>query len=535
MLFNIKNLIINNYKMNSNNKTNYKEFKHKCVIEFINQAVNPDKKPMKVKDFCEISLIYGILMECDYEFFFNNLNLTFDKSLGIVYTEFSELINLMSTYVQKKNDDLNQNFKKLTDITISLLVSADENELEKFIDLILLVILNCLNKEYFIEKLLSMEENIQAEILNVIEQYSDLSDDENDDHNIRNSITKINNIKKSEEHNDTDSISILNHMSNINNDNIEKENTKLKLDIEDLKKAIKASENLNSELEQKILKLSIDLSNSKNEKEKLIQDLNNDFSNKTTSLNNKISDLDKQIKQKDESILNLKKDITNLNKNYSQEIEKSKDTIYSLNSKLIEYDNFKQKIEVMEKKLKENEYLQEKINFYEGLMNTKEFMSKNTNNNNSKEINNDSNKKIDLLEKSLKDKDESIDMQKRKIIKLEQDLNEINSNIAVNKISNNVQKTDDNKSVINNQNDLTKQISELKKKLIEKTEELENLKLENENLKESYESEQKLMSLSMYNIGVNFINHKLSQINCNNDNQPSWLTKERLKLYNGDL
>ena len=63
----------------------------------------------------------------------------------------------------------------------------------------------------------------------------------------------------------------------------------------------------------------------------------------------------------------------------------------------------------------------------------------------------------------------------------------------------------------------------------------ENLKLENENLKESYESEQKLMSLSMYNIGVNFINHKLSQINCTNDNQPSWLTKERLKLYNGDL
>lgn len=523
----------------NNSQNKYLEFKHKCVIKFINEAINPDKKPTYVKDFCEITLIYGILMECDYEFFFNNLNLTFDKSLGIVYTEFSEIINTMINYVQKKNDDLNNNFKKLNDITISLLLSSDEKELEKLIDLLLLVILNCLNKEYFIEKLLSMEESIQQEILNVIEQYSDLSDDENEGSNNRNSISKINNIKKIEEHNDTDSISILNHINNINSDNIEKENSKLKNDIEELKKSLKNSENINSELEQKILKLSIDLANTKSDKEKSIQELNNENFNKITLLNNKINDLDKQIKTKDDSISNLKKEISNLNKNYSVELEKSKDNIYSLNNKLIEYDNFKQKLESMEKKIKENEFLQEKMNFYEGLINSKEFLTKNKlNNNNDNKDNKDNNftnQKIDSLEKSLKDKDESIELQKRKIIKLEQDLLEINSSVKINKQINS--KNDENKSVIvdNNKNDLLKEISNLQKRLSEKTEEYDNLKMENESLKETFEGEQKIMTLSMYNIGVNFINNKISQITSSQDNQPSWLTRERLKLYNGDL
>ena len=74
----------------------------------------------------------------------------------------------------------------------------------------------------------------------------------------------------------------------------------------------------------------------------------------------------------------------------------------------------------------------------------------------------------------------------------------------------------------------------LKMNYNDKCSELELLKKSFVELKEQYENEFEMMASSIYSLGIQFLNVKQDYAKKSQDN-PNWLTRQRLKMFNGDM
>lgn len=593
-----------------------KHINYKYIIQFLKLAFNIDNNQLsQPSDMINTKTIYNILIECDKDYFYNKLNLTFDQSFGILYTELKEIITLAIEYIENSGIELNYEFKYLKNMNVSFLLKMDQDQIFYYIDLIILVILNCINKEVYIDKLLNLSEDIQQEVLNIIEIYV-LVDETRDSikNNIHNSVKKESSMNKfsnnSNNFNDYNNNNI-NEIAYINE--LKEENSKLKQEASEMKLFIEAHEDNIKDLEKKIVSLTIEINSLKNDNFQL-KKKNDSLANlSNVDLQTKVLELEDLINQKIKEIENMRKLVNDNNERYHYDTQKLNDNVDILKHKLAISENEKQKMDVYDAKLKENQDLKNKIDYYENLINSEgyaltvnkqknyekilqekkdfieelelknadlrdrlKFFEKNytrtADNNVNKDLNNQSYYNLD--NQTMVDKEELINDTSIKSFKKENAYsayihNKLNLNSSNNKkndnnddnyfINNNTttkkyynEFISDKKDVAdftnniqiledNNEEDRAWKIEEvmkeceiLKQNYIAKNNESDYLKKELSEKREMYEREIELMTSCIYNLGVQFLNVKHDYSQRMNENPP-WLTKERLKFFNGDL
>jgi len=124
-------------------------------------------------------------------------NFIFDQARGIQYAELNELISKMLELLRKSGITFKPYFNKDFDlININSLINLEKNEIKKLVNLIVLLIFNCPEKDIFIDRISNFEEFQQQELLKVVERYMVLDDNTRESINrtsvntsIRNTIT----------------------------------------------------------------------------------------------------------------------------------------------------------------------------------------------------------------------------------------------------------------------------------------------------------------------------------------------------------
>jgi len=102
-----------------------------------------------------------------------------------------------------------------------------------------------------------------------------------------------------------------------------------------------------------------------------------------------------------------------------------------------------------------------------------------------------------------------------------------------------IKELNDNISTLNQKIDLYQEeiyliTDKLNLEVKRKADDIENCKKENIENKNRYEKEFELIASSLYNLGLNYWSMKITSANESNE-KPSWLKKERKKIYDGDL
>ena len=141
------------------------------IITFIKKVINTKEQLNTENDIVNTKLIFEILIESDFQYFYNKLNLTFDQSFGILFTELSESLVMINTYISKSGVSLSFEYDNIKDINIGKLLNKDEYEITKLLNLLVILMLNSSQKDTFIDILLSLDEDIQQDVLNIIEKY----------------------------------------------------------------------------------------------------------------------------------------------------------------------------------------------------------------------------------------------------------------------------------------------------------------------------------------------------------------------------
>ena len=289
-------------KMNKPNNIEIKtEIKNLALIKFLGEISKSTSKPVVISQIINTKYLYEILTEADYDYFFKNLNFTFDKSIGILNTEITEIISFLIKYVEKVCPELNHEFNNLKNINVANLLKKDSSEIDKLVDLLIISILNCNNKETFIDKLLNMEEYVQQEILNIIEIYVNVDERESIKNTMNKSIHKGGFMFSTNFNQENDeSIANINQIhQNLEFSMLNSEVNRLKQENTELKMFIELHEDNIRELDKKVLTLSIENKNLETENIRMSNELKTKNKDISTEIKQKIENLEALLKSKE--------------------------------------------------------------------------------------------------------------------------------------------------------------------------------------------------------------------------------------------
>jgi len=496
------------------------------ILQFINSSINLKESIHSIKGLTNSKLLYEILLNCDYSYFYSKLNLTFDQSFGILFTELSETISTISNYLNKSGLNFRVDYENLKDINIGRLLSDDLLEISKLADLIILLMLNCSNKSKLISHLEEMDENTQRELLILVEKYINLS------------VSP----KSSPEKSPRATSLILAYEQKIEKYEIDIKELKSKLTKQmkenlNLKNMIEIHEETIKELELNKVDLSLNLKYLKEEIAKL----------------NKIKP---NYERSDSVVSNNTVKFTIVIDNLNNEIVKLNNQIKTLEAKNSNLDKIKDIYESNKSKIDIFDSMKDKVAYYENFI-------KNMNKQEAYES-------VSKLEKELKSKDVLISQLKEKIDKAEKQnkitftdkLDEENESIRSIPVENvNTNKSNDilfNKFSSAKKKNFIEQIDlkfdvlskeelmkeekdfvidkyiSLSQAFVESVNEIEYTKKEISDIKIKYDTEFEIMSSCVYNLGVQFIITKQEFANKMRENPP-WLVKERQRFFNGDI
>ena len=311
------------------------------IVKFLNEAIHFKEKLQFITDLLNTKVLYEILIDSDYNFFYEKLNLTFDQTFGILFTELTETISTIYLYILKSGVNLTYEYENISNINVGSMLNNDKSELVSLCEILIILILNSKNKENFIDVLLGMNEKIQHDILLIIEKYIvvEEKEDSQSPRQERNE-NKINLVKKYDDSSNVEEYELKIRVLKEENDELKKEINNYKLLVETLEISVDSSE-------KKIIKLSIENSNLKDEaKEK--QKLINDFEKNIKTVKEKEKDEFTEERHKLNGIIleneNFKKENSELKKrtealeNYKFLYENSKfkiDTYESLKNQLV--------------------------------------------------------------------------------------------------------------------------------------------------------------------------------------------------------
>lgn len=518
------------------------------ILSFIKQTFQIKSNVKTLQDLVNTKMLYDILIECDYKYFFGSLNLTFDTSFGILFTEISEILVTVTNYIVKSGVSLTNDFEDLKQVNTGSLISGNEIEIMKLLELVVLAILNCANKESFIDKLLLLDEHIQSDILNIVEQYIVVEERYSLQHSPSKSkpyypiINENSKMKFDQER-------------NVSQEELSEAQTLIK----ELKLSCdKYEENVN-ELEKKIARLTLENDTIKIEHSQL----------KLENIN-----LKKKVDKKDgsadfnklEEIKTLRSQFEEQRRNYQSKTEKLTDEIEMYKNKLAAFDSQKSRLDQFDA-------MKEKVQYYENVIKSNYDPSVISNIKlNEKELREKGDRITELLKKN-----ELLESQKAK---LEQEINELQTRTKkekevnlvsinynekhvsrkerekdLNKVSEidillvnktnysgsklkKVQKNFNSELFVipeqSSQEELVKEIALLKERMMAMSYDNEVLTKENAEMKTKYEREFELVTSAVYNLGVQHMNMK-ADLSSKLKENPPWLIKERQKFFNGDI
>ena len=125
------------------------------------------------KELVDQKLLLSLCLEMDnpnYDHF--QKSFIFDKNLGIFYAEMKEIISNMIESLRKMNVNFRYTFNKdFETINVNNLIKYEDVEVKKLVNLIILFLFNCPEKNNFIDKIANFEEFQQQELLKIVERY----------------------------------------------------------------------------------------------------------------------------------------------------------------------------------------------------------------------------------------------------------------------------------------------------------------------------------------------------------------------------
>lgn len=548
-----------------------------AILESLNNLFQTlSKNP--IKSFSELidqRTLLNICLEMDKDFFISlNTNFIFEKNIGILFAEMKELISKMLDCIKKSEANLKSNFSKDFDyLNINSLINLDNQEVRKLVNLIILLMFNCPERNLFYDIINNFEEFHVLELEKILERYMILDSIQRESIresrlsksplHYRNTISN-NNLENSN-HNYVDSEYTLKFMSRIDllekdRDNLEKERIEFTAKINDLEKEIEHHKKDKNNLTKTILNLEETISKKEHDKE----ELNKIILNQNISLKHYeelegdikfINDFKFKIEEKNSEIECLNHEIRDIKESHEIEIKMYNDRIDILEETNRNNSEMKIQYEKMKDLIKEFQATKEKLNLMEST--NKEFLK--IKNNYMTVLDQKSNLEVEnkLLEEKLneciknnnklKEENDRLDTchsteKKRKNSHDENEnyyiniINEKDSYIKLleSKVLNleKIDISDNNKSDLFKKNEMLLKTLELE--LNKKIEEVELFKKDNFETKERYEKEFELMASSVYNLGLHYWSMKMEYAQKLSE-KPNWLIKERQKYFNGDF
>jgi DNA repair exonuclease SbcCD ATPase subunit len=571
-----------------------KEYDSDSVDEALISSFNSifvyfQKNPLKTfSQLVNQKIVMCLCLEMDPNSFnIFSKNFLFDQARGILYAELNELLSKILELLRKSGISFKPNFNKDFDlININSLINLDKSEIKKFVNLIVLLIFNCPEKETFIDRISNFEEFQQQELLKIVERYMILDENTRESMNRTSVNTSIRNTITDPMASFIESEFTLKFMSRIDHlekerDGLEKEKIsyyeKLSQLEEDIQKFNKEKLNLQGEL-KKLEETNKNLTLEKEELSKIIQNFQvtikelEDSSKQAKFLN----EYKNKLEEKQCEVEELNNEIRELRDTYDNDVKMYQDRIEILIEKNADVSEMKSKYERMKEMIKDYDALKEKMNLFESM--NKEF-SKMKNNyrilkdekegleslvkdleekldENLKNYNKlkDTRMTIDRLETDytdkkdpfrekemtepevddlyyigiLKEKDIYIKSLEEKIKTLEKSKEDESNKNLIQIQPEDYQEKEKKLSLL--QNELTT----LENENLKKIEEIEFFKKDNLDTKERYEKEFELMASSVYNLGLNYWSMKMDYAQKLSE-KPNWLIKERQKYFNGDF
>ena len=554
------------------------KFLEEIIINSFNNLFEnlQDQSLKSYKDLVDQKLLLNLCLEMDEANFKQfKKSLLFEKNFGIFFAEIKELVMNIIEILRNSGVSFKQAFNKDFDnFNINLLLKHDLNELKRLLNLIILFIFNCAEKEKFIDKIVNFEEYQQQEFLKIVERYMVIEDggresilprsrkisNRNTINNIDSSLleseftqkflSRIDFLEKDREDLEKHKIK-----STLKINEIESENENLKKEkIESMNELAKAKENF------------IKIENENKEIKKLVYDnkLKLDELEVAAKDGKLTAEFRIKLDQKEADITYLNKELNELKETHKYEIKELQEKIEILEDKISNLNENKTKYMKMKEFVKEYEALKDKSYLsdsiekeylkmkkeYDSLSEEKESLE-----NLVKELEKKLEESIVMYRKLKKGEDKHDNSNHEQVLRAKEDYIK-QLEIKVNKLESlrvdNLNAKEDKQKDLNKENNDMKmnivyyieKINKLEKELEiknnnteplkKKDEEIELLKKESLEMKDRYEKEFELIASSVYNLGLNYWSMKLEYTQRLSE-KPSWLVKERQKYFNGDF
>jgi DNA repair exonuclease SbcCD ATPase subunit len=488
----------------------------------------------------------------------------------------------------------NKEFKELENININYLIKNDRNEMKKYVDLLVMYLFNCENKEVYIDRISNFDDLPQQELLRIVEKYMYI--DENDRVSITRGVSNRNTLGQDFI---TESDFTMKYMSKIealqkDKDTFERQTVELIQKVNELEAEI---DGVNQEknnyaskikkLEETIQKKNFDLDELKKNNldltlsVKQLSDLTKD-----TGL---VNELKAKLEVRNNEIRQLKEDMKGTEVSHSSEINRLNEEIDVLHENVSSLTEMKSKYEKMKEIYKDYDVVKDRLNYFEAVnkdytklkMNymtlseekvglekvVKEYEQKLLDLNlkgssigfkqssreppveaqpkeTVKTVDKRDKSEEKALKRELEKKDGMIEDLREKIDELERQMIVLkNSPKEKETVVITETKTIRQEPTVNNvDNDKIRLLEDQMLKLkmeyemdaTKKTEEVEFYKKDNDETKDRYEKEFELMASCVYNLGLNYWSMKMEYTQKLNE-KPSWLIKERQRYFNGDF
>ena len=415
-----------------------------------------------LNDLSNDSLLYSIIIEIEPNFestFINDLVLNIEDS-EIKYNNLNLLLHSIDNYIKENQnkDKIKEKIEISENISIKKIINGELDELIKLAEILIFLTIICKNKDYFLQKMNQIDNNINKLYYSIIEKYIPLKIETNE--NI------IDNIKPIEIKIDDLIVDVEKNEENIN-------------------------ENISNE-KNEINNLTKEITNLRKKLEKIEQEKKNILKNNNIIKSKKFSE-DLTIQKKEiiynQIISSKNDDLIESLKNENEDLHKTLDNLHIENQELealVEKLNIKIKESDLDyQKLKE-EYDIKEQNFAEVISNHKSMIEK---------LNHDLKLEINI--------NKSYNEEKEQILK------------ELNKYKEELDNKEKNDELINIKKNLEEK-DKLIKELEEKNKENEKEKMEENNYyKKSYEEqkirvneEHKLISESLYKLAIHFMTLK---------------------------
>ena len=514
----------------------------------------------KLEDLIDPGLLAKMCLEMDKELFKSlpSSILNDKKSFGLLMADLKEIKTKILQVFQTPDFAPKPVFKsELENIDPIQLANKDNGEIQKLISLIALSCCLCNERDTFIEKLESLNENAIEEFYNIPKKY--LVFDDNDRESIRVSLRNTIHRKPT------------NKSIGDTNEYTEQYLSRIKYLEEELKKELDNKEKLFllqkqlDEANNKIFKLENDnkdneykikhLTEEKDSNKAKLNSIGKDAL-KVPELKKTIENLTKQIEDKNKEFESTKKDFSFKEMNYNDQIKRLNQQVDLYKEKAISNNELQTKYDRL---LKEYKIQKDTVNQFDQLQLDYNNLKKAFESGNKVPITQSTKAEIDKLKLKINEQERKIIEQNKKLeqyeaqielLKSEKDQGDVQINhketyVDINsaptqiQIENKITSSKGNNEI---ENEIV--IQELNMRLKEVTEELDKCKevkddiakyyqKDTNEMQARYQKEFELISSAIYNLGATFYSMKYEYEQKLIKN-PNWLIKERQKKFNGD-